>query len=173
MALNPPSTSSSTCCDACSCSQRVRDLQEQETDDSHVRVSSADHCCSADDSVGVDPCCQSTSDVPAIDQGSNQENQNTKAAKGCCEVEESKHKEGRLTVEDDKYHGEERKPCCGVDSLNRESCCEATRDAPPSNDDDLKGDNYCEDDTTQRTSCCDLGFLKQLKREDGVCCDGK
>lgn len=173
MALNPPPTSSSTCCDAYLCSQRMRDLQEQEIDHSYEKVSSADHCCSANDSEGVDPCCQSTSDVPSIDQGPKQENPNTKAAKGCCEAEESKHKEDRLAVEDDKYHGEERKSCCGVDGSNRESCCEAPRDDLPSNDDDLKGDNCCEDHTTQRTSCCDLGYLKQLEKEDGVCCDGK
>ena len=151
----------------------MRDLQEQEINDSYERFGLVDRCSSANDSERVDSCCQSSSDVPSIDQGPNQEMPNIQAAEGCCEVEKSNHKKGRLAVENDEYRGEKRKRCCVLNGLNRKSCCEATRDDPPSNDDDLQGDDCCEDDTTQRKSCCDLGFLKQHENEEGACCDGK
>lgn len=87
MALNPCPTCSSTCCDASSRSQQTRDLQEQEINDSYERVGSVNRCSSANDSKRVGSCCQSSSDVPSIDQGPNQEMPNIQAAEGCYEVE--------------------------------------------------------------------------------------
>lgn len=151
-------------------SQEIRDrhlVYERETDHSHVGFDSKDNCCSMDDPKRVDPYCQTTRDVPSIDEKWKQENQNAEV-----EVEEPKQKENSCAVEGDKYPSEEPKACCGLNDSDKEGCCGATGDGPL-NEEYLAGDNCCEDNNTHITSCCDLGFLKQHENQDGACCDGK
>lgn len=176
MTLSPHPGGSSSCCSSSLCSHQVRDhhlVQGHESCQSHGGVDSVDHCASVGDPQREDSCCQTTGEVSSVDEDLDQKNQTNKEDNACFEVEGSKQRGNCCAVEDDKSSGEEPKGCCEIDGSNKETCCEATGDGHPNTENDFAGGNCCENNTTPRSSCCGVSYLKRHEKEDGPCCDGK